>query len=153
MRARLAETSGLPTTFGTVHGAGAIENVRETSGAASWFPSPVCDAVIVHEPARVRCTLAPVTVHVPRAAKETGRPEDAVAWTVKSGSPKAFSPSAANAIVWSASGISARLWNRPAAIAPTPERPAGTLHWPPSFVPLPHPQTMTVPSLRSATLW
>ncbi len=30
----LADGSRLPTTFGTVHGAGAIEKVRETSGAA-----------------------------------------------------------------------------------------------------------------------
>jgi hypothetical protein len=44
----------LPTTFGTLHGARAIEKVRETSGAGLKAVSPGCEAVTVHEPAPVR---------------------------------------------------------------------------------------------------
>ena len=70
-----------------------------------WFSSPGCDAVIVQEPAPLRCTLAPLTVHRPFAAKETGRPEDAAASTVKSGAPKVFFAGATKAIDWSAFAI------------------------------------------------
>ena len=48
---------------------------------------PACEAVIVHEPGPVRCTVALLTVQLPLAANETGKPEEAVALTVKSGSP------------------------------------------------------------------
>src|SRR5262245_15880920 len=51
------------------------------------------------------CTLAPETVQLPVAAKETARPEDAVAETVKSASPTAFPGSTAKEIVWAAFAI------------------------------------------------
>src|SRR3954454_24419786 len=35
-----------------------------TSGAAKYFPSPACDAVIEHEPAPVMCTIEPIREHV-----------------------------------------------------------------------------------------
>ena len=53
----------------------------------------------VHEPVDVRCTVEPDTVQLPAAAKDTGRPDDAVALTVKSGSPNVLSGSAPNEIV------------------------------------------------------
>jgi len=56
--------------------------------------------VIVHEPAPVRCTVVPLTVQVPVAAKETFRPDDAVALTLKSALPSLLPVSAPNAIVW-----------------------------------------------------
>ena len=49
------------------------------------------------------------------------------------------------------SASSARLCCSPAATAITPERPAGTLHWPKSSVP--QPQARTVPSCFTARLW
>ena len=39
-------------------------------------------------PAPLMCTVVPATVQLPLAAKLTGSPEDAVAETVKSGSPQ-----------------------------------------------------------------
>ena len=56
----------------------------------------------MHEPGPVRCTLEPLTVHLPRAEKSTGRPEEARATTLKSGSPNVFRGSGAKAIVWPA---------------------------------------------------
>ena len=41
----------------------------------------------MHEPEPVRWTVVPVTVHWPVAAKLTVKPDEAVALTVKSGSP------------------------------------------------------------------
>ena len=41
-------------------------------------------------------------MHWPVAAKETGRPDEAVALTVKSGSPNVLSASGPNEIVWPA---------------------------------------------------
>ena len=69
--------------------------------------SPGCDAVIVHEPAPVRCTKAgcsggPSTVQLPVAVKLTGNPEVAVALILKSGSPNVLFASGPNVIVWSA---------------------------------------------------
>ena len=84
---RLAEPSCFPTTFGTLHGAAAIDKVRETPGAGSYCASPGCEAVTVHEPTPVRCTVAVLTAQFPLAAKETNRPEEAVALTLKSGAP------------------------------------------------------------------
>jgi hypothetical protein len=43
----------------------------------------------------------------------------------------------------------ARLWSLPAAIAVTPESPAGTLVWPLAL----EPQATTVPLDRRARLW
>ena len=63
---------------------------------------PACEAVIVHEPAPVRCTVPGdglVTVHCPLALKLTGNPEDAVALTGKSGSPKVRGAKGPNVIV------------------------------------------------------
>jgi hypothetical protein len=48
-------------------------------------------------------------VQFPLAAKETGRPEDAVARTVKSGSPYVLSASGSKVIVWFISATTARL--------------------------------------------
>ena len=83
----------------------ATANVRLTSAAGLKFALPVCDAVIVHEPAPVTCTVDPATVQLPAAANVTGSPDDAVALTVKSASPKVLSGRAANVIVWFASEI------------------------------------------------
>jgi len=49
--------------------------------------SPLCEAVIVHEPAPVMWTVAPLIVQLPVAVKLSVRPDDAVALTAKSGSP------------------------------------------------------------------
>ncbi len=87
----------LPTSLGTLHLVGAvgggggvcdaIEKLRETGEAAFQFVSPGCAAVIEQLPAPARCTLTPETVHLPAAAKLSGRPDDALALTRKSGSP------------------------------------------------------------------
>ena len=53
----------------------------------------------MHEPVDVRCTVEPDTVQLPAAAKDTRKPDDAVALTVKSGSPYVLSDSAPNEIV------------------------------------------------------
>src|SRR4051794_39086768 len=45
-------------------------------------------------------TVAPLTAQLPLAPKVTARPDDAVALTVKLGSPYVFPASAPNAIVW-----------------------------------------------------
>ena len=74
-------------------------NVCSTGSAALKTRSPACEALIVHEPTPVTCTVAPEIVHCPDAAKLTGRPEDAVALTVKSGSPGRWSSSGPNVIV------------------------------------------------------
>ena len=63
---------------------------------------PPCAAVIVQLPPPVRCTVVPLTVQLPLAVKLTGRPEEAVALTVKSGSPKVLFARGPNVIVWSA---------------------------------------------------
>jgi len=52
--------------------------------------------VIAHEPAPVMCTRLPLTVHCPLAVKLTGKPDEAVALTVKSASPKVLFAKAAN---------------------------------------------------------
>src|SRR5215510_2507780 len=57
---------------------------------------------MVQEPAPVMCTVEPLTVQLPRALKLTARPDDAVALTLKSGSPKVFPASGAKLMVWSA---------------------------------------------------
>lgn len=65
-----------------------IESDRWTLAADSKFALPACEAVIVQLPAPVRWTLAPLTVQLPVAAKETGREELELALRLKSGSPK-----------------------------------------------------------------
>ena len=62
-------------------------NERLTSGAGFQLALPPCDAVIVQAPALVRWTVFPETVQPPAAENETANPE-AVALTLKSGSPK-----------------------------------------------------------------
>jgi len=52
--------------------------------------------VIVHEPAPVRWTVEPATLHFPLAVKLTARLEEAVALTVKSASPKFLPDKAPN---------------------------------------------------------
>ena len=56
----------------------------------------------MHEPALVMCTVLPVDVHSPLAEKLTGKPEVAVAFSEKSGSPTDLFAKAPNVIVWSA---------------------------------------------------
>ena len=56
-------------------------------------------------PAPVMCTVLPLTVQLPLALKLTARPEDAVALTVKSRSPKVLFGSTPNVIVWFAFAI------------------------------------------------
>src|SRR6266481_7696989 len=78
----------------------AIENVCGTSAAAFQLVSPGCEAVMVHEPAPVRWTVEPVTLQFPLAPKLTVRADDALAPTVKSGSPNVLPPSAPKVMVW-----------------------------------------------------
>ena len=70
-----------------------------TSGAALKFALPGCDAVMVHEPAPVICTVLPPIVQLPVAVKLTLSPEEAVALTLKSGSPNVLFAKAPNVIV------------------------------------------------------
>ena len=60
-------------------------------------------------PAAAMCTVLPLTVQVPVVwlLKLTASPDEAVALTTKSGSPKVFALSAPNVIVWPAFVISA----------------------------------------------
>src|SRR5258707_14413512 len=60
---------------------------------------------MVQEPGLDRWTVEPVTLQFPVAAKVTARAEDAVALTLKSGSPKFLLASAPNVIVWLALAI------------------------------------------------
>src|SRR4051794_5333164 len=53
-------------------GARATTTVRAGSGAALWSSSPGWDAVTVHEPAPVMCTVRPLESHEPLAAIVTG---------------------------------------------------------------------------------
>src|SRR5258708_37328139 len=58
---------------------------------------------MLHEPPPVMWTVEPATLQLPLAAKlVTARPEDAVALTAKSGSPKVLLASAPNVMVWPA---------------------------------------------------
>jgi hypothetical protein len=66
---------------------------------------PGCEAGIVHEPAPVRRTCAPVTVQLPLAPNVTGRPDEALALTVKSGSPNVLLGSDPKVMVWPAFAI------------------------------------------------
>src|SRR5438132_6182990 len=78
-------------------------NVCGTFAAALKFALPACAAVIVQEPAPVRCTVPGdglVTVHCPLALKLIGKPDDADALTMKSGSPSVLLANAPNVIVW-----------------------------------------------------
>ena len=54
----------------------------------------------VQLPAPVSVTRAPFTVQLPLAANDTGRPELAVADTVKGASPKVLFANSAKLIVW-----------------------------------------------------
>src|SRR5207248_8428074 len=55
---------------------------------------------MVQEPAPVRWTVDPVTLQLPVAPKVTASTEDAVALTLKSGSPKFLLTRVPNVIVW-----------------------------------------------------
>ena len=83
-----------------------IANVRATE-AGFQTPSPACEAVIVHDPRPVICTVVPETVHWPAAANTTGRAESDVALTLKSGASGARPASGAKSIVCWARGASA----------------------------------------------
>src|SRR5436309_1995413 len=83
----------------TVGVAFAIENERGTSAAGLKLLSPACDAVIVQEPAPVRCTVEPLALQLPLAPNVTVRLEDAMALTEKSGLPNVLPDSAAKVIV------------------------------------------------------
>src|ERR1043165_4112269 len=81
---------------------------------------------MVHVPAPVMWTVEPLTVQLPVAAKLTARPEDAVALTLKSASPKVLPRRAPKVIVWSALltvsvpvPLLAAMVNSPAKLAPT----------------------------------
>ena len=50
------------------------------------------------------CTVFPVTVHFPVAAKPTLKPDDAVALTRKSASPNVLGNNVPKEIVWSVLG-------------------------------------------------
>ena len=76
-----------------------IEKDCGTSGAGLKLPSPACEAVMVHRPAPVRWTVEPVTLQLPVAAKVTASAEEAVALTLKSGSPKILSANTPNVMV------------------------------------------------------
>lgn len=71
-----------------------------TLAAALKLVLPACEAVMVQEPAPVRWTVDPATLQLPLAEKLTARLEEAVALTVKSGSPAVLAGSAPNVIVW-----------------------------------------------------
>src|SRR3954453_15807763 len=78
------------------------------------------------------CTVAPLTVQLPAATKETASPELAVAETVKSGSRYVLSASPAKVMVWFAllmanvrcSSGAAWEWAWPACDARTEQAPA-----------------------------
>jgi len=55
---------------------------------------------MVHLPPPVMCTVVPDTEQLPLAEKLTVRPDDAVALTVKSGSPKVLLDRAPKLMVW-----------------------------------------------------
>ena len=98
---RLAGATRLPTTLGTLQRTRATtEKVRGTLGAASKFALPGCEAITVHSPTPVRCAVAPLTVQRPLPANETGKPEDAVAETRKSGAPNVLFESGPKLIDW-----------------------------------------------------
>ena len=71
----------------TVSAAFAIVKVRATGVAGSYVALPACDAVIVQLPALVSETNVPSMLHWPLAPKLIGRSDEAVALTVKAGSP------------------------------------------------------------------
>ena len=101
-----------------------IAKVCETGVAACQMVLPGCDAVIVHCPGCTSETVLPDIVQSPAASKETGRPEDAVPYTGKSGVPKTTSGSGWNVIVCVFCGSSvsalfsaAKLLSNPPAIS------------------------------------
>src|SRR4051794_16182579 len=103
-------------------------NARGTSGAALYAALPAWVAVIVHEPVPGICTVSASAIEqLPLAPKLTTSPDDAVAETSKSGSPKALFERAAKSIVWSAGSTvraavadDAARCESPAHEAPTP---------------------------------
>src|SRR5207244_12285253 len=73
------------------------------------------------------CTVLPETVQFPAAPKLTGKPDDALALTVKSASPKTLAGSAPKVTVWLALftvsellPLLARKFESPAKVAATP---------------------------------
>ena len=79
-----------------------IAKVRATASAAAKLASPACCAVTVQLPAPVSVIALALALQLPIARKTTTRPDEAVALTVKGGSPNCLSASAANVIVCAA---------------------------------------------------
>src|SRR3954468_12490771 len=101
-----------------------------TSVAALKLPSPACFAVIVHEPAPVKCTLFVLMVHWPLPVKLTANPDEAVALTGKSASPNVLLPKALNVIVW----LLLMFVRLKVAGLAMPALPADTLYGPPAML-------------------
>src|SRR4051794_3525092 len=60
-----------------------------TSAAGWYFAARICEGVMVHDPPLTMWTELPDTLQAVLVVEnDTGKPEDAVALTVKSGSPK-----------------------------------------------------------------
>src|SRR6185503_5674780 len=79
----------------------------ETCGAALYVASPGWLALMVQVPAATRVTVVPETVQTEPVPElnATGRPELAVAETVKGGSPYTLAASAPKVIVWAVFAI------------------------------------------------
>src|SRR5437016_2978956 len=81
---RTVETGGLSSTVADRRSlnngvAFATSNDRSTTGAALWFASPSCEALIVTVPTPVIWTLLPKTVAGPETTLNvTGNPDEAV---------------------------------------------------------------------------
>src|SRR4051794_2316953 len=75
-------------------------NWRVTGCAGLKRALPSCDAVIVHQPTPVRCTVLPLTAQGPDALSVTRNLDVADAFTLKSRSPTRLSASVPNTIVW-----------------------------------------------------
>ena len=76
--------------------------VDRTAGAASYVASPAWLAVMAQVPTAVMVTVAPERLHGPPLGtlKLTGRPELAVADTMKGASPRVRGPGCVKSIVW-----------------------------------------------------
>src|SRR5262245_45324140 len=114
---------------------------------------------MVQVPAPVRWTVEPLTGQEPPAAKLTARPEEAVALTVKSGSPTSLLGRAANVMVWLAlamlnvcttSGAALKLAS-PIWVAVTEHEPAAVIWTVVEPVPLQFP-VMRNPTARPEVL-
>ncbi len=94
-----------------------IEKLWTTSGAGFQVPFPDRDARTAQVPVPVRWTTpAALTVHGPESREYfAARPDDAVAVTVKSGSPKWWPGMAGNVMVWFPSAMANDRWTSGAA--------------------------------------